>query len=740
MGFISSELRSQTRIFSGEPNGRPAVYPRVRSAFSSSRLRHYVHSVPSFPASFYLDAAAIANAGFLVADALPDAVLHGPPKGILAAFDAADALIEMLIANTVAVPVDLIMSTTLRSLRAVGDVFTGVLRCYESLSDIAKSPGVKQNSVHYGRTDSSSSTGPASISTNLSGNGCVLPSSSTLETLSVLLRSLLSSAIPALLVHNNAVAKQATKKKTRLSHARVAHIHTSACTVAIDNILGSVYEHVLLPTIRAFAMLSEAYLIDCLRLNSGSVREGPAFDDIPDSLPDLRPDIFTLLGEVLTVLKDSLSQPRIETPRKTPATDSSASTSPSAGPFAANPTSGDVETLLALECIRELGKLYFPVSTSDHPETPNCMQQSSGSSTDVNPVPYPATPNAPAALATTLLSASDSATTSASIPAPRCASASAPSAPSRQPERARPGTCASARRPPTVTLLEADSGPPRSARNFGETYAGERASGRGPLSSHTPDHSVRPLRSGGDNASAIPPAHGQAAFARGSASGLRDGLSRNARIAELARKDAVWWLCAVLDRMLPPVPSVSPPGDQQAPGSASSTASASEASGSAAPAPTSTASGARSCSDIANEAVYDALADLLRRTRPRMDLRNALDTGLGTLGVNGGCAPSSPPSPRELSPRASTHAQADLAAVAVADHTVLDADESMELGLEGKHQESLESEKEVGKAGTREEDLRAGRPVGTSGGTGAEMSEVERGMLLAVLERAWLGV
>ncbi|KAJ2987914.1 hypothetical protein NUW54_g9284 [Trametes sanguinea] len=78
------------------------------------------------------------------------------------------------------------------------------------------------------------------------------------------------------------------------------------------------------------------------------------------------------------------------------------------------------------------------------------------------------------------------------------------------------------------------------------------------------------------------------------------------------------------------------------------------------------------------------------------------------MGVNDGGAPSSSPSPREFSPLASNHAQRVEAPAPAADHP-------------GPGREVQVAE------------------AGEGGETGAEMGEVERGMLLAALERAWLG-
>ncbi|KAI9065522.1 hypothetical protein FKP32DRAFT_1756584 [Trametes sanguinea] len=687
-------------------------------------------------------------------------MLNGSPEGILAAFEAADALVELLAADAMAVPVDLILSTSLRALEAAGRSFAGVLQCYGPYSSAAGELGTGLRSDTLRRLSASNSTGSASTFTAHSGVGQKSSSSApncTLETLASLLCSLLSVVLPALLDHHKALAVQFSRKKASKKSKRAEHTATFACAAAIDEILGAVYQHMLLPAIRAFALLSEGYLSDCFFAGTGSNHElNAADDDVSTGLPDLRSAMFTLLQEVLAVLEDTLSQAQVE-PKKTstpasPCTDTSA--------FAENParipSPYDIRTLLALECIRELGKLYLSDITSDPAEPSHCTQ-SSCSSTDENPGPYAgthvrrwhapdscyqpyfhaATPSGPATFTKTLLSASDSASTSASIPplspsAPAPASRSSSSATFQQHARAQPGTLACAVRPPTCTLPDAESGPPRAARNLGETYSGARPSAPGPSSS---DHGARTLRSHRASAPAVPPEHGKPQLGRGNARG-RAGSARIARIAKLARKDAAWWLCAVLDRLLPSLPSLPPRAAQQdspPPRSASSLGAARDPAGSAAPTPSST--GSESCSDVANEAVYYALVDLLRRTRPRPRFRSGLGCALAEMGVNDGCAPSSSPAPREFSPFASNHAQREEAPAPAADHPVCTLDADPEMDLDPGEKLAQKS----GKAGTLGVDPYAGTRVG-SRDTGAEMSEVERGMLLAVLERAWLGV
>ncbi|KAI8983207.1 hypothetical protein BD414DRAFT_490253 [Trametes punicea] len=503
-----------------------------------------------------------------------------------------------------------------------------------------------------------------------------------------------------------------------------------------------------------------------------------AADDAPASRPDLRPDVYALLEGVLTVLEDTLPANQSASATGKPPAGTSASSAVAA--VAAVPGPIDIRTFLALECVRELEKLYLPYP-HDLADPSDLFRPSLSSRTDENPLPDSSWGTRPG-LASDSPSrgysrpaTSDTATTSGSIPPYR--------APSSSSQPAWLGTQEGAQR----ALPSLGSGPPRAARNLGETYSGTREAGRpcGPVSPagssagmvpHAPAAALEPegnsVRAGAvaqrerDIASALPPSHGKAKSARRQTG---RGEGRETRIAKLARKDAAWWLCTVLDRLLPSLPPRSSfPSAPSAEHDLPPVGSPPEDAGSAA----STRGPGASCSDVANEAVYFALVDLLRRTRPR------LPASLRSTGVHRTDASPSPssPSPRGLSDCASNHAQVREEAAASASASVpepremrvdteaensmlpdVDAggDAEMDLGTGGKpnpkskpdSKPKSKQEKTTGKhagAGRPGQDSRDRREgcVDADAGSGAvpEMGEVERGMLLAVLERAWLGV
>ncbi|OJT04926.1 hypothetical protein TRAPUB_4268 [Trametes pubescens] len=549
-------------------------------------------------------------------------LLSGPSHRISGALDAADALVELLAADPTAASVDLVLSTTLRALKAVQAVFSRMV-------------------ARYGST-----AGTSGACSNAAGT--TWDPALTLEALVSFVGSLVRAVIPALLVNYASAERKANSRNEQLplKRARTARATAKATATAIDDILGGVYELLLVPAVRANTLLSEGHLAACFAGSSTSRRK-KTLDDAPPAIPDLRPDVFTLLEGLLAILDDVL--PHIAPPR-------TSARSPAAA-LAPIPGSDQVKTMLALECIRELERLYHPDGESTSQDAPDSPAQA-----------YSRPANASASLA-----ASSSGT---------------------------PGTA-----PAVLPFLERVH--PRAARDLGETASGPAQHG-GPVRD-------RP-RTGAASASG-----GKAK--RGRRAGRAEDVGIGARIAKLARKDAVWWLCAVLDRLLPclPPPSAGPGPERETAAAGDDPAAYSGP----VPAYNGPTGAAALCADVAHEAVYAALADLLRRTRARASPRACSSH-----------PPQTPPpassssSPRGLSPRASNHAESSPPAVGEATGDV-GPGPSMGAGG-GKPKRGLEKASVPSRGA---EDWRAGWA-----GAGGGMGEVEQGMLLAVLERAWLGV
>ncbi|EIW65262.1 uncharacterized protein TRAVEDRAFT_68788 [Trametes versicolor FP-101664 SS1] len=557
-------------------------------------------------------------------------LLSGPSHRISGALDAADALVELLSADPTAASVDLVLSTTLRALKAVQAVFSRMV-------------------ARYGSTTGTSGT----CSDDGLAAGKTWDPALTLDILVGFVQTLVCAVVPALLARYAAAKKETNSRRFGLKRAGAACATARATLTSIDDILGGVYELLLVPAVRAFVLLSEGHLVACFS-GTSTPRGKKRLDDAPPAVPDLRPDVFTLLEGLLAILDDVL--PHIAPP-------SPSARSPGRTPAAAPapiPGSDQVKTMLALECIRELERLYHP-----HTESPSQDASDSPAQAYSRPAHTPAS-----------LAASSSGT-----------------------HAARPGTA-----PATLPFLERAH--PRAARDLGETASGPAQHG-GPVRDSP--------RAGAASASGGKAQRGRRA--------RQVDAGVDARIAKLATKDAVWWLCAVLDRLLPCLPPPSAGLGRETTAGDDHTAYSGPV-----PAyngPTGTAAvGA----DIAHEAVYAALADLLRRTRARASPR----------------APSSRPppppaspssSPRGLSPRASNHAESSPPAPGEA---MDDVGPGPSIGAGGgKSKRGLEKASTPSRGECpRTEDRRAG----WAGAGDVGMGEVERGMLLAVLERAWLGV
>ncbi|KAH9855796.1 hypothetical protein C2E23DRAFT_901161 [Lenzites betulinus] len=569
----------------------------------------------------------------MLRNSFPDThLIPGSSPRIMNALDAADALIELLAADPTSASADLVVSTTLRAFKAVSVVFSRLVARYENLS------------------------GAGSSNAEVDSGVALHDSAGTLDTLVALLCTLVSAVVRAMGAQH-IVATRHAKKKASKSSIQAARADAAATLAALDDVLGGVYELVLIPAVRAFVPLSAGYIAACL--DTGSSATG-------NDLPDLRPTVFALLERVLATLDTSLTG--------SGATPAPTSSSKKARPHGAVPAaifgSDDVKSLLALECTRELHLLYLPPGENQSPGArPDSLSQAYSRSPDTHP-------------------ALGSARTSASLAA---------SSSSSRLHAARQGTAAAA----VVTgLPHSRCAPPRAGANLGETA---HMAASGPAGGAARGHV-----GGGDSVRAGA-ASGPDGKAKRGVRGEGEGEGKNgarARIARLARKDAGWWLCAALGRVL-----VSSPGPTSSAGESAGTWTAtSTLSGLTGTAGSSTTGSAGGIStDIAHQAVYDALADLLRRTRTRPGSARRASSSL---------APS--PSPRGHSPEPSNHEQVpgppgDLEAAAGSKPSV--RAESTRAAEGDRHAHA-------GDAGARMD---------------GRMSEIERGMLLAVLERAWLG-
>ncbi|KAI0656813.1 hypothetical protein C8Q70DRAFT_1008939 [Cubamyces menziesii] len=718
-------------------------------------------------------------------DSLPALGGYHSSAHISSALEAADTLVDVLTADAMAVPVDLVLSTTTRALKAIETVFLGLVARYRLPSGLNFS----------GADLPPSGLLPGTRATSVSK--CDL--ASVLEALTTSVCTLVSAVLSALFVQRATKAKQATKKKIGVARSRAAHAAAVSSAAAIDDVLGGLYAHILGPALHAFATLSEGYLTTCLAGDSNNT-----IGDELTNLPDLRPDVFVLFGDVLTVLEKTFSEHEPT---------SIFASSPTAR--ATIPAPSDVRTILALECVRELGKLYVPPdparlrSRTDESASPNAVAraphghaQDDPPSSDSpwqaysRPGTTPTTGSSRARLANT----SDCASTSGAVSPAAPASASLLSSASR----ARPGT-ASGSALSSVGVgagapvgASVGRGAPRAPRNLGETYSGTSSGpGCGPVSADHPSmlaslpgskegeaatgqgqgrvqarpserNSVRAGAVASDIVSVLPSVdrNPQAKRKRQRRETGTDAADLGARIAKLARKDTVWWLCAVLDRLLPSLPappsastSASPHASQfeamslgPASGDRGTSAACTPAASTSTPAaPTAY------CVDVAYDAVYNALADLLRRTRPR--------SRLGHVPPAAAAAEARPSSPslRGLSSSTSNHAHAGLsrtsgprrklgsaeeglAEVQVEDAAIdVPVDLAIRGGSAGNSKLGETGAKDARKAAAHGERMGPKEVLGETvdqraGQGGAEMGEVERGLLLAVLERAWLGV
>ncbi|KAI0696477.1 hypothetical protein C8T65DRAFT_663606, partial [Cerioporus squamosus] len=657
-------------------------------------------------------------------------------------------------------------------------------------------------------------------------------SATLLGALTAISRRLVSSVLSSLRTHYISAGSQAkAKRKSALGRTRASQTQLAAAN-AIDDVLGGLYALVLAPIVRSFFPLSQGFASACVGSRSkpgsrtNSPRSNPSSETRSGSgskLPtDVRPAVLALLDDTLSALEDVLP----------------GSPAASSGPFspaigggyakavaAAIPDAKQVETLLALECVRELTKLYVPAPprprTAAEPSELDSASVDIGPTTFVNdsspdPGPGPGTKEPTRGRGDASSANSDRANTTTGASTSR-AGRSGTATGNHQPPRTfpglahvlyqnlgssddstRPGT--SSAHPFLPSSASASSSAPRApaahaiftglrsrwagvAGNLGESLVGATSGpGCGPVRGAPP-------------ASLAASSHIRADAQRGERGDAED---LRERVTRLARKDTVWYLCTALHRLLPAAPGSGSGGPSApGPGAAWTTAGAStfsppssgpntgsdvdtDPSGNQvhgvghAPAPTCTTPPA-SADTAAEQAVYDALAELLRRTQPPPRCRWS-DRDLSWLLASSTSSPACPRACASSASSCSSSAGSAPPGEEGSNHT--DAKSrgcgrstgpgapSVSVSVPvrdrgGTNSGECESESSAGPvtgaAAGDSEDLRermGERPSRTdSEGEDADarsapdvrmhdifMGEVERGMLLAVLERAWLGV
>ena len=277
----------------------------------------------------------------------------------------------------------------------------------------------------------------------------------------------------------------------------------------------------------------------------------------------------------------------------------------------------------------------------------------------------------------------------------------------------------SVRRAPAATSPSAAAGAARGHQGGGE--AGSGADGPGDVRLGLGAGFVSGPRSGsgsGAAASGTPSTTISGAIAD---SGDLHARTR-ARARRLARKDALWFLCAALNRLLArasPPPSPRAPAEPSPPFSGPHAAPAGARTPGAGKAHESLAAPAEMGAALERE-LYDAVAELLRRTAPRGGFAAAAasrsDDDPCSAALSSHSRPSSP----------SEGVGSDRASGGV--------------GYGGRDGEGAEGRADREARGELEHLRAAWLGVRVrSRARGEGMGEVERGMLLAVFERVWLG-
>ncbi|KAI1784692.1 hypothetical protein LXA43DRAFT_1101087 [Ganoderma leucocontextum] len=710
---------------------------------------------------------AIAGGSFVSAD-IPTV------PAFLASLDSFDAMADMLDADAPAVPLDLLLSTTRRALRALGALLSACLAsstqaCSRSMSSSgsSSSPTSRMGIGFVSRVRDS-------VHANADAASGVRDPLRALDLLDASLHRVLRTVFSSLPAH---FLEASASINAEVGPQQSTQMQTRA---ALDDVLGCLYTLVLAPLVRAFAPASEGFVSACLGsgfcsgsglgFGSGSgsgISYGEEYplpgsggnsdSDNDSAMADLRPVLFDVLERTLSVLElegQSLGV-GLGLGSSGAGTDPIAGESGSHSDPAGNGGGGhtskglglqaipgvrEVKRLLALDCVRELERMYTYASsaaeTSDPSTDPNIRRGSDvppGGSGDTRQGEGSQRHSLPRELlalwqgsARTCARKAHGWNAGANRNRDRDGSGGASEDPTR------PGTAASRatttrtnsalgplrvqdqdQEQASAIRLRGAAGPPRSAGNLGET----RVAGGG-----------RDLvRSAGEDAApGLGFAHAQGRSTRrererereGEDLDLRgeDGLGKRftARTVRLARKDAAWYLCAVLNRLLSGSAAATPSnvGVESAASSSSNGNASSDASRPRTEDVDNANANANACAKsvnpnpklwltnkdsgdtdtVADEAVYAALVDLLRRTRP------APSSFLP--GRRGGGGNDSDSSTRTDTAEASIH------------------DDGSSAGGADRHERQH----------TRGGELET-----------VAMGEVERGMLLAVFERAWLG-
>ncbi|RPD59384.1 hypothetical protein L227DRAFT_576224 [Lentinus tigrinus ALCF2SS1-6] len=765
---------------------------------------------------------------------------------------------DMLNDNPLSVAVELVLSTTIRALRAIASVL-----------DLVIGDCVQQEPSLHSKTSAASA--------GRSGSNCTPCDPATLlGALTAILRRLISTVLTSLRRHYTAAGSQANaKRKSAVARTRASQTQTAAFN-AMDDVLGGLYALVLAPIVRSFYPLSQGFVSACLeaRSRSGS-RTNPRSSGSGSSskLPtDLRPALLALLDDSLSALEDVL-------PGSPAATSGPLSPGIGAKLAAAIPVAGHVKTLLALESVRELAQLYLPVrpllctEAEAEAEPPNLASDSvdigrtvsdraafvinlnNDNSADPGPGPSTKEPtreggrgdaasaNSDRGGASTSRARHSWKTTTSStgnpnhdqqqqqqhsqVP-PRTFPGLAhvlyqnlPCPPGSRDDSTRPGTSSAHPLRPAVfapsACATASASTPAAAASAGAVFTGLRSRWAGNLGETLLGATSGP---GGGPVRGVPPAslaetsHAHAHAQRGGAGtqcaeDLRGRERERERVTRLARKDAVWYLCTALRRVLPAAPGSG--GTAAGSGTGTGTGSRTgKGNGTGATTCTPPSSGpnnhpspdaevgvvdpsgnqghgrgskhassdsdsdpprAPSADTAAEQAVYDALADLLRLTQPRARRSDFVPTVAMDVDVDVdvdreplsspivvcccSCSSSSCPSasdscasascssrthsnhagrgPRSTGPRGTNASHGH-------------ATPTPTMPAAGPGQSESEDPRERVRKRSRSEMEMEGMEEGVGGLAAASasvsvrMGEVERGMLLAVLERAWLGV
>lgn len=344
---------------------------------------------------------------------LSSGIIGGIPTAptVSAALEVFDAMVDMLPVDdddALSVPPELISATTTRALRAVASVIDTLV---SSCGDRAP----RTNALLITSTNSNSNlkaSDPARI----------------VDALNASSRRLVSVSVSALLAYDRAhtasttttTTKPPESSKKQKSAVGLPSEPSGAAARAVDDLLGVLYTLVLAPAVRSFSPLSGGFVEACLGVDSisgprfgprsppGTAQNGSTTTSAtisPSWLthpPDLRPSILALVDDALCVLEQVLpaTNGSSGTSSDASASASSGSCTPSAasgsgtrsqtqsscsvfknaGPDShahyqagvgagaeAIPSACHVKMLLALECVRELEKLYLPPRMTINP-------------------------------------------------------------------------------------------------------------------------------------------------------------------------------------------------------------------------------------------------------------------------------------------------------------------------------------------------------------------------------------